>query len=93
MFANKIKSKPPMTVEGFLPAGSGDRPFNERGRTSMSQEDKYSEALKLLLDQWNVDLEAYEQLREDGRHPLMDLKQTLENSWTIFERRFVNERQ
>jgi hypothetical protein len=82
-----------MTVKGFLSAGTGDKPFDERGRTSMSQGDKHGEELKALLDQWNVDLEAYEQLREDGGHPLMDLKRTLENTWTIFERRFVNERQ
>jgi hypothetical protein len=55
----------------------------------MSQGDKHSEALKALLDQWNVDLEEDEQLREGGKHPLMDLKRTLENSWTIFERKFM----
>ena len=55
----------------------------------MRQGDKHSEELKSLLDQWSVDLEQCEQLREDEGRPLMDLKRTLENTWAVFERRFM----
>jgi len=54
----------------------------------MSQRDQRHEQLKSLLDQWNVALNEYDELREDDGHSLKELKRTLENAWTVFDRRF-----
>ncbi|RJQ77503.1 MAG: hypothetical protein C4519_13495 [Desulfobacteraceae bacterium] len=54
-------------------------------KTSMSGKDNNRDGLKSLLDQWNVEFDGLSDIDDDA---MKDLKQSLENTWTVFEQRF-----